>query len=434
MNGKQGELRGLPEVEIPYESTYGEPTGPTVELPYLGEQKTFIQRRDDLLPANSRKLPHLMHHVPLNKRGPYKLLSGEEQLNERIHQSGYAMCNGIVSPTNIRGEKNPDNPTGEPRPCKAKAINYSGFCSRHGGMLHPLDRKRIDWDQAPREIKWKFGKLSVDELDDEELARGQIRKADGTWTDNNYVSAEVHDKMIKKLFERSDAMLRENLLKAVETFAEIASGTAYEPADRLKAAEFIFTRLRGKVPTEVVLTQEKPFEVVLTDVLTGGSRAESRRARGIEEGIVDAEFVEEIEDLDTGVDVDEQQEVEELTEEYNPEDHVPLRAAWEPRKPVLTGPAGKPEPQHIPPSSMEAREAYEKQKREAEAEAEAERQRFIEKSKAFRKQMQKNKARRIAVRNEGYTDLPKPYSTEVVEYEDEPGETYMVFTKPEGKQ
>ena len=85
-------------------------------------------------------------------------------------------------------------------------------------------------------------------------------------------------------------------------------------------------------------------------------------------------------------------------------------------------------------SRMEAREAYEKQKREAEAEAEAERQRFIEKSKAFRKQMQKNKARRIAVRNEGYTDLPKPYSTEVVEYEDEPGETYMVFTKPEGKQ
>lgn len=422
----------LPEVELPYEGTFEDPTGPKKEFAYIGEQGTFLQRRDDLLATTLRSLPHLMHHVPLPLRGPYKLEVGQNLLGERVHTSGYALCNGIVGVTNNRGEINPDNRTGEPQLCKGKAVNRSGYCAKHGGMLHPLDRKRIDWTNAPREIAFKFGKLSVDDLDDEELARGQIRKADGKWTKNNYVSADIHDKMVKQLFKRSDEMLQENLLKAVNTFAEIASGTAYEPADRLKAAEFIFTRLRGKVPNEVKISQEKPFEMVLTDVLTGGSRAESRARRGILDDAVDAEFVEEIDDLDDGVDhnLDEGQEVEEV-EEYVEEDHIPLRAMWEPEVPKLTGQAGRTLPAPVPPSDMEHRITWDRQREENERKAEEERKRFAENAKLFKKTMQKRKNQRYAVRAEGYKDLPKPYVAEVVEYDDEPGETYMTFTKPE---
>lgn len=419
----------LPEVVLPYEGTYEDPTGPVVAVPYLGEQGTFLDPRKDLLSSRERGLTTLMYHVPLNKRGPYKLLEGQQELDERLHQSGYAMCNGMVPPINSRGETNPSNRTGVDQPCKGKAINYSGYCSRHGGMLHPLDRKRIDWENAPRELKWKYGKLPVEELDDEELSRGQIRKADGTWTDNKVVHADVHDQMVRKLFSRSDEMLRENLLKAVGTFAEIAAGTAYEPQDRLKAAEFIFTRLRGKVPTEIVLSQDKPFEVVLTDMLTGGSRAESRKQRGIDEGVIDAEFMDEIADLDNDVDVDEGQAVEELEIDLSPpEDNVPLRADWVPRKPRLTGPAGKTEEAEYPPSDMESRVIYEQQKKEAEAEAEAKRLKFIEDAKLFKKNMNRNRARRIAVRNSGYKDLPKAYEREIISYEDDPEGEYMLFT------
>ena len=425
--------KALEEVELPYESTFSAPSGPVKEFPYIGEQGTFTQRRDDLLPSNGKNMPHLMHHVPLNKRGPYKLLVGENLLGERIHQSGYAMCNGIVGATNNRGERSQANPTGEPRPCKAKAINRSGYCSRHGGMLHPLDRKRIDWDAAPREIKWKFGKLPVDELDDEELSRGQIRKADGTWTDNNFVSAEVHDAMVKKLFERADTKLRENLLVAVDTMAEIAKGTAYEPADRIKAAQWMYERVRGKVPTEVVVSQDKPFEVVLADVMLGGSRAESRARRGIDEGTIDAEFVEELsEDLDLGQSVDEGQEEEELTEEYKEEDHIPLRADWVPALPVLNGSIGKPEPQPIPPSSMESRIVYEEQKAANEAKAQADREAFLNDAKAFKKMMNKKRGQRIASRNRGKASLPVPHTMEVVVYEDEPDAQYIVFTPGKG--
>lgn len=417
----------LPEVVLPYEGTFQDPEGPKITVPYLGEMGTFLERRPDLMAPREVNLPCLMHHVPLNKRGPYKLLLGEDQLGERFHQSGYALCNGIVSPFNSRGEKNPDNKTGEPRPCNAKAINYSGFCSRHGGMLHPLDRKRIDWANAPREVLWKFGKLPVEELDDEELSRGQIRKADGSWTDNRSVSADVHDAMVKKLFERADTKLKENLLVAVDTMAEIARGTAYEPADRIKAAQWMYERVRGKVPTEVVLTQDKPFEVVLTDMLTGGSRAESRRQRGIEEGVVDAEFIDEIADLDFGVNADEGQEVEEVETEYVPADNVPIRADWIPQKPVATGPAGKTEPQDIPPTSFEARIVYDKQKKRLDEEAEAKRLKFIEDSKTFKAQMRKGMAKRIALRNQGHTSLPVSIPFEVIGYDDDPEGTYLFF-------
>lgn len=421
----------LPEVELPYEGTFADPTGPKKEFAYIGEQGTFLERRDDLLATTLRSLPHLMHHVPLPLRGPYKVVPGEQQLGERVHQSGYALCNGIVGVTNNRGEPNPANRSEAPIPCKGKAVNRSGYCSKHGGMLHPLDRKRIDWENAPREIKFKFGKLSVEELDDEELSRGQIRKADGKFTKNGYVSSEIHDKMVRELFKRSDEMLQENLLTAVSTFAEIAKGTAYEPADRLKAAEFIFTRLRGKVPTEVKVTQEKPFEMVLTDVMTGGSRAESRRQRGIDEGTIDAEFIEEIADLDPGIDLDEGQEVEEVEEEYVPEDHIPLRADWLPKKPKLTGPAGRTEEASVPPSDMEYRTVYEKQKEENERKAEEERIAFAENAKLFKKEMQRRKNQRYAVRAEGYSDLPKPYGMVALDAEDE-GEKTIKFVKPEG--
>lgn len=421
----------LPEVVLPYEGTFQDPEGPEIHVPYLGMVGTFLERRPDLMAVKETGLPHLMHHVPLNKRGTYKLLVGEDLLGERLHQSGYALCNGMVQPINSRGETNPSNRTGVEQPCKAKAINYSGYCSRHGGMLHPLDRKRVDWANAPREVLWKFGKLPVSELDDEELSRGQIRKADGSFTANKVVHSDVHDQMVRKLFERSDEMLRANLLTAVGTFAEIAAGTAYEPQDRLKAAEFIFTRLRGKVPTEVVLSQDKPFEVVLTDMLTGGSRADSRRARGIEEGVVDAEFVEEIADLDFGVDADEGQEVEEVEDEYVPGDHVPIRADWIPRKPKLTGPAGKTEEVEIPPTSFESRIIFEKQKAAAEAEAEAKRIKFAEEAKLFKQQMNKNRAKRIALRNQGHSDLPKSFVAEVVGYDDDPEGTYLFFKEPE---
>lgn len=421
-----------------YEDTFEDPEGEEIDHPYIGKTKRFSDAqiaRVKGLHGKGNPPEHLDYHVPLNMRGPYKLLNFPGRLSEREGPASYALCNGTTKTANSLREAG--------RPCKAKAINRSGFCSRHGGALCPLDRKRIDWDKAPRHIQFKYGKLSVDDLDDEELARGQIRKPDGSFTMNKFVSSDIHNKMIAKLFERSDELLRNNLLVAVETFAEIASGTAYEPADRLKAAEFIFTRLRGKVPQEIKIGVDKPFEKVLDAVLQGGSRAESRANRQhddfIEAEVVDdldipddkfAEMKRELEAAQEESFEDEEDPVEDdEPDDYDytdPRDRT-LAADLEPKPVVSHGAIGKPTIQK--PMEPEQAARYDEQMQDNINEANARREKVFKKRKtpeevaaerkAHKEEMKKGIARRKAATNRGYSDLPKGVDKEVEEDGDE---------------
>lgn len=239
----------------------GRPEGPLLFVESLGQEVgTFIDPRTDLLPRNVKTT--LMYHVPLDMRGPYKGSPNGEDVNEK----GDARCLGYSEGTN--------------KECGARAMHRSGYCAQHGGALHPLDKKIIDWDAQPRWARFKYGKLPVEELDDEEISRGQIRNEDGSWTNNTMVSKEIHDHMVRELFKRSDDQLKRNLLAAVEGMTDIAKGSAYEPADRIKAAAWIWEKLRGKTPDVVIHQQEKPYEMIMTHI-AGGSRAESRAARGV---------------------------------------------------------------------------------------------------------------------------------------------------------
>lgn len=390
------------------------PTGPKITVPYLGEVGTFLDPRLDLLDIRSRKIGTLQHHVPINMRGPYKLTHFPGEHGEREGAAGYALCIRAIDPNDKR-----NNPSGEERLCRTKAYNRSGLCTRHGGGLHPLDRVRIDWSDPtiPREVKWKFGKLPVEDLDDEELSRGQIRRADGTWTNNPSVSIEVHDEMVRKLFARADTKLRENLLTAVDTMADIASSTAVEPADRIRAATWIYERLRGKVPTEIKVTQDKPFEVVMGAVLEGGSRAASRAARGYMDELEDAVEAEvvDIEGLEDDGSVtyesiglldDPELRAEETSAPIYVQEHI---------DPVEGPRVGQSE---IPQDPV-LRDQYEKQKLE-------ERKRFQDEIKAAR-------AKRFASRAKGLDHVESyPYTIDEIadSPEDGPTATFIYWGEP----
>lgn len=281
----------------PWEAVAEKPKGDEVEIPYIGWTREFsasqLETAKGMMTRNIKHGGFLDYHVPLNMRGTYKLGPEGPLLGEPVHPgSGYAGCKGV-----LKAHKN-NRMSDVGRPCRSKAINHSGYCSVHGGALCPLDKKVIDWSKAPRAIRWRYKRLPVSELDDEELARGQIRNEDGSWTNAEYVSAEMHDEMVKKLFDRADQKMREGLMDMVNTMLEIANGTAYEPADRLRAAEFVFKWLRGNQPVKVEIGIDKPFEQVIAATFKGGSRSESRAARGIDEDdVMDAEVVDDALDL-----------------------------------------------------------------------------------------------------------------------------------------
>jgi hypothetical protein len=295
----------------------GHPDGPEQFIPELGmEVGTFINVREDLRLPKDSGMSWLMHHVPRSKRGYYRPHQYPEAFRadnaewvEALREDtlGYTMCT-------MQTRQGTD--------CKRRAVNYAGKCQAHGGKLHPLDKvvdeRRMEMagrsangnkailaakPQTSEETlarmtrfqKFLSGFIKVEELDDEEIARGQLRDKNGGFsaTAPAMIPTSLKDQMMKELFKRGDQIMRDSYLAALTTLQDISVGSAYEPADRIKASTYLIERLAGKTPDVVVHTQDKPWEVVMSGI-AGGSRAASRAARGIadEEELLEAEVVE----------------------------------------------------------------------------------------------------------------------------------------------
>lgn len=408
-------------------NTAGSPTGPVVFVPGLGEEVgTFTNKRADLVVNDATGGNWLMHHVPMKKRGMYRvkdLPEGVDAEDLRTDDRHYILCGGVTS-TTVKGHRKAGDP------CAARALNRSGYCGRHGGQLHPLDKivndassPALQRTQDPSTMtRWQklcAGIITVDDLDDEELLKGRTRdEKTGLFVGPapKNIPKALHDRMVKDLFSRSDQKLKENLLAAVDTIAEIAKGTAYEPQDRFKAAAWIFERLRGKNPEVVVHQQDKPWEHIFSNI-QGGSRAESRLARGtategdiaVLEGAVDAEFIEMIEG-----------DVQAIQEEDDWSNKPGEPAAYlnyvqpveDPTQLHEVLPAQRLIQEETPPQGPEARETYERtlaeEARLAEDPAAA--------RKALRERLKAAKGRRYAARERGATTITvTPFETRTKE-------------------
>ena len=115
----------------------------------------------------------------------------------------------------------------------------------------------------PRIQQLLDGTLDVSTLDDEELARGYPRAADGSFRNPPVViPRSIHNRMMRELFSRSERHLKTNLLAAVETMTSIANDESIDPAQRLKAAQWVVERVMGKTPDITLTVDEKKFETM----------------------------------------------------------------------------------------------------------------------------------------------------------------------------
>lgn len=114
------------------------------------------------------------------------------------------------------------------------------------------------------------GVLQVEDLDDEELARGQLRASDGTFRGRppKVVPAELVQAMRREWLGRAEAKLREALHdKGIGTYVELAGDKTIDPAVRLRAADKIVERTMGKVPDKVEVSTEDPVESLFRRIL-----------------------------------------------------------------------------------------------------------------------------------------------------------------------
>ena len=245
----------------------GRPDGQTAFIGELGcKVGTFTQETEK---------PCLRWHVPLDMRGPFRpreLCNFKPENTYRIDSLGYVLCYGK---------------TKEERFCNRRAINRSRFCSFHGGDVHPLDKVVKDKETAKsvaemeslsRYRQFQAGYLTVDDLDDEELAHCGFRSKNGNIHKPKNVPREVIGAFQKAIFDRATTELKHHTVGAAKTMARLATDPSVDDNIQFKAAQDILDRNLGRAQQVISLTTDAPWEEVFSGIATL-SREESRAAR-----------------------------------------------------------------------------------------------------------------------------------------------------------
>lgn len=273
----------------------GEPDGPMRFVKSLGmEVPTFISPRDDLRTQyrNAKAHKNVDYHIPISKRGTYRpesLADYDPELDYPATETGMVRCGALMQ----RG-----------RICQKAARNRTGFCSNHGGALHPADKLFIsergimpsDVTKMSRMQMVEMGIIKVSELTDEEIAKGAIRNDDGTFTPNSQlVSVKINAQMRTEFFERADRFIRENVMDMLGEMRRIALSPVEEAKDKIQAIQWLTERALGKTPDVLITNQtDKPFDQLLGDI-SGGSREEYRNSqRELAGRLIDGEFESKI--------------------------------------------------------------------------------------------------------------------------------------------
>lgn len=121
-----------------------------------------------------------------------------------------------------------------------------------------------------RAARFLRGEISIDDLDDEELARGQFRDRDGRFRGHpsSIIPRQFHTEMVRRLLERGTEKFREDFFAMIDVVIAIAKDEDVDAGVRLKAADMAITRLAGKPVDRVEMSVAiKPWEQTLVGII-----------------------------------------------------------------------------------------------------------------------------------------------------------------------
>lgn len=122
------------------------------------------------------------------------------------------------------------------------------------------------------------GKIPLDELDNEELARMQVRDKRGTFIGMppRIVPRELAQAHARELVMRNDKLIREMVLKATQVFDDVMQDDEADNRDKMAAARYVLERFLGKIPDKVEVTAEiKPWQGLVEGILVKDSDVKS---------------------------------------------------------------------------------------------------------------------------------------------------------------
>lgn len=144
-----------------------------------------------------------------------------------------------------------------------------------GSVKTPKRRQKIRlgsrWTQALDLIEangWTMAQF-CETLTPEELARGQLKSPDGTFSGPpvKWVPAEFHKACIRELMRQGKVMYQENYLQAIQAMTVIATTPSVDVGSRIRAAQFVIERIEGKVPERLEIGASEPWQELLVGIL-----------------------------------------------------------------------------------------------------------------------------------------------------------------------
>lgn len=161
--------------------------------------------------------------------------------------------------------------------CAKLAVRHTDppRCTDHGGVNAAFSRKRTEAGYvrvSPRMRELIENPSLVHEMDDEELVRGEFRGKDGKFHRGpQLVPKALHAKMTEELFKRANDRMKTSVVEAAEVLVKIMKSEDADVKDQMKAAQWLIERVMGKTPEVVQLSQDKPWQTLLTEVTQEGA-------------------------------------------------------------------------------------------------------------------------------------------------------------------
>lgn len=94
------------------------------------------------------------------------------------------------------------------------------------------------------------GEIKIEDLDDEEIRRGQFRSLDGDFKGrpSDMIPREFYNAVVRETIRRANNRFREEIEPAIETLHEIMENPRAPSDSRMKSAIYLIERVAGKVP------------------------------------------------------------------------------------------------------------------------------------------------------------------------------------------
>lgn len=141
-------------------------------------------------------------------------------------------------------------------------------------------------DERPRDIKVRLGKRwseivrdikageytwaqFVDGLDEEELARGQLKAEDGSFKGRppTMVPREFHLACQRELKRRFQELFDKDVIKVAKSYLAAAQDESIPIKERHKMLQYAMERVFGGIPKDVRVSAEQPWEQMVASVM-----------------------------------------------------------------------------------------------------------------------------------------------------------------------